>query len=183
MLRATSGFGSVLIPPTVPFLGMLTARVACQKRCEHIYTLSCYFRPHGTAVTTRIVALLKRGIHCLPKTPTSANSMPSGSCATLATVGSLSVLKTTCKPFNCGYNTGRHVERAPVNLLGLKQKPRHLSELFHITFCFGLSSVCHQGHQNRMPILDKVSMTLVMCLEFLDILLTLRSMERLPSLR
>lgn len=34
--RATSGSDSVLIPRIAPSLGMLTARVACQKRCKRI---------------------------------------------------------------------------------------------------------------------------------------------------
>lgn len=36
VLRVTSGSGSVLIPRIAPSLGMLTARVACQKRCKRI---------------------------------------------------------------------------------------------------------------------------------------------------
>jgi hypothetical protein len=129
VLRVTSGSGSVLIPLIAPSLGMLTARVACQKRCEQFHTLSYHFGTHISPVTTRMAVPSKREIHCSPKTRTSASLMPSGCCAILVTVGSKSALKTTCRQSKSGYITDRPVKRAPDSLPHLNQKLHRLSEL------------------------------------------------------
>lgn len=125
--RATSGSDSVLIPRIAPFLGMLTARVACQKRCERIHTLSYHFATHASPVITRMVVPSKREIHCSPKTRTSASLMPSGYCAILATVGSKSAPKTICRRSKSGYTTDRPVKRVLHSLPQLKRKLHRLS--------------------------------------------------------
>lgn len=136
VLRVTSGSGSVLIPRIAPSLGMLTARVACQKRCERIPYPSPHFRTHLSPVTTRMVVPSKREIHCSPKTRMSANLMQNAYCAIPATVGSKSALKTTCRPSKSGYTTGPPVKRVPANLPHLNRKLPHLSEMLNLTLYF-----------------------------------------------
>jgi hypothetical protein len=136
VLRVTSGSGSVLIPRIAPSLGMLTARVACQKRCERIPNPSRHFASHLFPVTTRMVVPSKREIHCSPRTPMFASLMQNAYCAIPATVGSRSALKTTCRPSKSGYTTGPPVKRVPVNLPHLNRKLHHLSELLNLTFYF-----------------------------------------------